>query len=348
MRDHQHTDTTQEPNRPANRGATREAGAPSRRKADPPLLIGGLQQTQSAILSPQGVSVDWISATLPPATSEIMMHHTTPHEAGSPTTGFRSSEQRQCLGGFCWRKWDPHTSSKAYGTDYESWEFSGPTARDPAERLRGHPCRLSRVDVAFDFQTPPRVYPRHVEYLIRHHVRARGLSIGYRGESLTRTVYVGSPKSDRFIRIYRRDLKHPELPFPILRVELVLTKRLARAWWSEREASHTTGYPTAAAHVHDLTGYAPQVDLDDLPPTIMADDESTAAQMLFQFVHQNAVMLRACDAAGIDLGRLAVAKFENPSRFHTTRIAQKLDKLSQVPAERLESLVIEQLNRGNA
>ena len=347
MPDIAHTRHLTPPTQRTRRGTRRDSGGAPRPKADPPLLTGGLQQRKSAILVPEGCSVDYLTVTVPPTTAEVLLHRTEHQEDGTATRGFQRSEQRQTMGGHCWRKFDPYVSSKDYGTDYETWEFAGVTARFPVQYLEGHPCRFRRVDVAFDYACPERFWPRHLERLLKPHTDATGILVDHRGPRDTRTVYYGSSKSERRIRTYRRDAKHPDLGRPIFRVELVLEKKHAIAWWEQRSASKSTGYAIAAQHIYDMIGIAPQGDLEAIEPCKVADPESSAAQTYFHFVHQNAVMLRACEAAGLDPFAAARAKFEKPSRYHTTRIAQKADLLAQIDADRLQCVVEQMLRKGN-
>lgn len=81
---------------------------------------------------------------------------------------------------------------------------------------------VTRLDVAVDIITPtgPSDFAN-----AREHDRFR--SISFIRSATGETVYVGSPKSDRFCRVYRYNPPHPRSE--ILRVEFVSRRGLARA-----------------------------------------------------------------------------------------------------------------------
>jgi len=81
---------------------------------------------------------------------------------------------------------------------------------------------ITRLDVAIDI--PSSVRPNQF-CNSREHEKFR--SISFIRSSTGETVYVGSPKSDRFCRVYRYNPPHPRAH--LLRVEFVFRRKLARA-----------------------------------------------------------------------------------------------------------------------
>lgn len=82
--------------------------------------------------------------------------------------------------------------------------------------------RITRVDYAVDIRTDvkPSVFANE-----RSHRAFRSLS--FIRSDTGETVYVGSPKSDRFCRVYRYNPPHPRAD--LLRVEFVFRRKLAAA-----------------------------------------------------------------------------------------------------------------------
>ena len=107
----------------------------SKIKANPPLLIGGSLQIGNENFS--GVlmdsHIDYLTVSVAPDTAKFLLsgNNTTLYQAGYGRHGFQSSEQRLCIGGRCWRRWQPTQSNNSlirqWG-DYESWEFDGQQA----------------------------------------------------------------------------------------------------------------------------------------------------------------------------------------------------------------------------
>lgn len=315
-------------------------------KSDPPLLIGGLlQQTpnKDIHISLTGAGIDYLTVTVPEITAEVLISKTGDDEPGTAGRGFRESEKRMCMGGFCWRRWNPITSSKRWGTEYETWEFAGVTAFDPARYLLDHPSKPSRIDIAFDYQVPSDFYPIELEALIQDHVESRGAKIWYAGERKKQTIYVGSRKSDRQIRIYRRDEKNPLLAAEghhILRVELTLKREPAEAIWELMRQGGTNGQPQAAAHILEMIGYAPCDEVAEIPELLRSDEDTEAVQMLLQFVTQNAVMLKACSVCDIDLANLATTKIDRSrNRMNQSRLAQKVQVMGLIDPDHLQEQV---------
>lgn len=332
----------------------RSLGAPP--ESDPPFLIGGLsrlisqtgteQVAQNPNITLSGVGYDALTLTVPTETAEVLLHHTEPvQEDPVSVRGFRTAQKHLCMGGECWRRWEPTSSSPVYGTEYESWEFKGTPTFDAVSRMIHHRGRPSRIDIAFDYCVPEDMYPRDCEKLITEHADLAGYGISYSGPRDTHTVYVGSRQSERMLRIYRRDIKNPLLAHEgihLLRFELELKKKMAHAFWAHmREVGIDEAHKAAAAHVATMIGYSPLPEISEVPPLVRTQEDTEAVQMLLQFVKQNAIMLQACDIAGIDVADLAKCKNEssNHPRKIKERLSAKLQLLGNYDSDRIVQTV---------
>lgn len=316
----------------------------------PPLLIGGVKQqipNKGLGISLSGVGFDYLTVSVPSGTSaEILMHQSALDEPGRSSQGFKQSEKRICMGGHCWRKFDPQSPSKLWGLDYESWEYSGVTCVEPIRTLIDQPSRPSRLDIAYDFCIPhDDLYPMDLEPLFLDRCNERGIEIDWKGRRLKQTVYVGSDQSERRIRIYRRDLKNllmAEEGQLILRVELVLQKSMCHDMWRHmRTHGIESAYRAGAAHIAEMIGYAPiSADWDDLPEVIRTNEDAHAYQMTLQFIQQHAVMLTALNRCGIDVFDLAEKKIDSSkSATARHRLNKKLDALATIDPAQLQRLV---------
>ena len=320
-------------------------------KMTPPLLIGGVKHTyteqagsKAPNISLSGVGIDYLTVTVPQATAESLLARTSEDEPGRGSQGFKQTEKRMCLGGYCWRKWNPVSSSKRWGTEYETWEFSGAASFDPARFLQDKECRPSRIDIAFDYDVDADFYPVALESMIEAHVDLIGAKIRYAGERKKQTLYIGSMKSDRMIRIYRRDEKNPLLALEgrhILRVELVLKGDHAEAIWNVMRQDRSDGYPEAAAHVLAMIGYAPCEDVSSVPQLLRTDEDTEAVQMLLQFVTQNAIMLEALDICDVDLRSVVKAKIHTTrNRLQKMKLGRRVRVFENVDSGRLTRQVV--------
>jgi len=314
--------------------------------AAPPLLIGGVLQhlpnrdqqvTEQITLT--GAGYDWLSLTIPNQTVPVMMEMTGSHEVGGMTKGFKQSEQRMCMGGYCWRKFNPYTPSKRWGLGYESWEFAGVTAIDPIKKFMGLECRPSRVDIAFDFSVPDEVMPSIVESLVAERCKETGTTISHHGPNDSYSIYIGAHDSEKIINVYRWDLKHDPMhqcSGPRLRVELRLRGLHAESWWNDCVKNHHDGIRTAAAICADIMGYRVVEDTGELPEIIRRSPIDDAAQMVFQFIKQNHSMLDACSQIGIDLGKLARQYVDQKDcKMSASRMRRRMELLTSQPPERI-------------
>ena len=139
--------------------------------------------------------------------------------------------------------------------------------------------RPSRVDVAFDFCCSSELVPELVadHAAVQEHCEVRGIQAdGVSGAGGVFTRYIGSRKSDAFVRIYRKDKQNEilgELLGPVLRVELVMRNDLARAWWRVWDESKERAYAAAAGHVERLSRLTGKVEV--LETTALGDKHRT-------------------------------------------------------------------------
>ncbi|MFN3241111.1 MAG: hypothetical protein ACE37K_06305 [Planctomycetota bacterium] len=228
---------------------------------------------------------------------------------GRPWRDFRKT-QRYGLstlneGAQWYRKYDPQQLAPTLGSDYESWEVMGPAARILADVLKSAPVhvgRASRLDVAFDFACEPDLWPAAIEDAISFHCEHHGFHIHYQGEREKRTVYVGSPKSERRVRIYRHDLAHGG-GLPILRVEVELRRKHAAEAWRRWWPGGGPAIGLCAGHIEQMTGRAVFVDELTYPapaPGRDVDLIETSAHGTTQYGGAFEALLRA----GVDLTAL--------------------------------------------
>jgi len=280
-------------------------------------------------------------------TAADLLAVTVPHDEGGRVAGFGQSEQRMCLGGFIWRRWDPHQASTLWGKHYESWEASGAESRWLADWAHSRPVRPSRIDFAFDLAVTDDVLSDHVAHAIIDpskptHTR-EGFSLGINGQGGTNTHYVGSSSSDRRIRIYRRDLLHPYLldqfGHPVLRVELVLKGPHARSAWDLWATDRTRAIEAAAAHVHSMCGFTVRDEVGTVPPLVDPAPVAEPAQDLHQLLIQYGPTLAMYFDAGVDLVSLANEANAIASRMTTHRSTNKRRLIEAIGPHHLEDAV---------
>lgn len=288
-----------------------------------------------------GSGLDYLTVSMGTETAGAWLPSTRLLEPGKPQPGFGSSERRECLGGQCWRRWEPHQESKRWAREYESWEFDGGNAVVPGRWFRGREVRPSRVDVAWDFSVAESETAEVVQDRVREHAEARGfVADGKTGEAGVFTCYVGSIHSERRLRIYRKDLKDEGwlLQFgPTLRVELILKQERAVSWWRVWSEDEARAIAAAAAHVLEITGRCVQADVGDVPPPLRLDDAVDPAQQLFWALKQCGGVLAAGVDAGVDVLGLLME-----SRDHAGR-KSRWD--SRLLADRMRAAGVDEVER---
>lgn len=331
------------------RSASRGPGSGDGPRAGHPPVADRGGGTRGELVSGElvGGSVDWLSATLCTRSAELLLAETEHAEEGQPGRGFKRSELRTCFGGQGWRRWEPVQSSPRWGAEYESWEWASSSAQWPASRLRGlEDVRPSRVDVAFDFAVDDDVRAERVidRKLRRSIERRRHCSVGmFTKDHQDVTRYVGTRSSDRSLKVYRKDLKDAAWLIErghVLRVELTLRDGRARAWWDVWKCCETRGIHAAAAHVQELTGRRVLATDEPVPPRLDEPGvEAEAAQMVLEFVTQNAATLRLAADLGVDVFGLADRVAESWSKATRSRDRERRRKFAGTSAAAIEEWV---------
>lgn len=292
--------------------------------ADPHMLIGGSLQ-QNRLL---GARIDWLSCTVSGRDAGHLKAVTDYARKGYPSDGFARSELRSCPLGDVWRRWHPHQESRAFGTDYETWEYPGPQAAHGVEQCRDLDTKPSRIDVAFDFLCHDDETPEDFVRAARPAFERLRMKARISGEAFggTATWYIGSRSSERMVRIYRKDLDEESWAAthgPTLRVELVLKDERAAGWWEVYQGGTLQdGFAAAAAHLQRITGMQVAEDVGDIPE-VLVQPALNEAEGVHQFIDQYGGLLVALDNAGIDVMDLARRRMQNPTRMSQSRMNKK-------------------------
>jgi hypothetical protein len=250
-----------------------------------------------------GPQIDWLTATVNGEAAEHLLAASRAGEAGYGVRGFGRSEVRTGMGFTVWRRWEPRQASRKLGREYESWEGSGYHGGELAELLRGRRgCRPTRVDVAFDQEVADDVTPETWAERAAPVAARAGITMGVSGQADVNTRYVGAASSDLRIRCYRKDREDGLIAFhhgAVLRVELVMRRDRAAAWWRVYDRSEAAGFAAAAAHVYKMSGCRVQ-EIGEIP-VLEQRDEVDASQRLLTFAEQHASMVLAAAECGYDL-----------------------------------------------
>ena len=308
------------------------------------MLTGGLLHCD-AIGELSSVAVDFLTVTVgapdvfPDGAGAYLLGHTKLDEPGFARPGFAASEKRTCLGGYAWRRMEPRQPSHDFGLDYESWECEGGAAQGLSRDLRGvGPVRPSRVDVAFDLAVSAAMTSDELVKRLQqasgevggHHLRGR--SLGISGQGGVNTCYVGSSRSEKRVRIYRKDLQSEafaEFFGPTLRVELVLRGDESRRWWAVWQDEEDRGKRAAATVLRSMTGLHVLEGVEDLPE-VERPEAASEGENLFQFVKQNGAKLEAWRQSGIDVMALVAESHGVPgNRMAASRQRRRLRALAE-------------------
>lgn len=306
---------------------------------DPPLLIGGLIPENVGQLV--HVGCDFLTVTVPDQTARELLAESVHDEDGYGRPGFAKSELRLILGGKCWRRWEPHQASDAWGKAYESWETSSGGAWWLSRYLRDRECRPTRIDIAWDFSVDKAYTADTFHDAVKPWADKRGITTGISGHAGIHTRYIGSRKSDRMVRVYRKDLQDAvlgEILGPTLRVELVLKGDHAAAFWGvwSKVATDEEAWPAAAAVLQLMTGLAispgevPQLQLPE------CKDES---QRLLAFVEQHGPTLLAFADAGVPVFDLCRQRAEMVSKATRMRHGKRVRELRRLGVPQVVQLV---------
>jgi len=199
--------------------------------------------------------------------------------------------------------------------------------------LRDHEdVQPSRVDVAWDFLCHVELRPDDLAKGWAPHMEAAGIQGGISGHGGVNTCYVGSMKSERYVRVYRKDRQDSSYRYAfegqgVMRVELVLKTTFSRPWWNLWRQDEQRGLAAAAEHVRQMTGDRVQAECGELPPLMLPDTIGEAAK-LRQFLDQHGTTLAALDAAGVPVVEMACTmQRETKSRKRQSRYRQRLESL---------------------
>ena len=301
-------------------------------RSNPPLLIGGsVKGCQSLV----GVGVDFLTASVDETCADFLRSKTEVIGLGRGISGFARSEERDCFGIRCWRRWEPTGPRTDWGMAYESWEWDiGHGARHAGDLLRGWNPAPSRVDICFDFNCDRELTADDVVAVFSPVAKRKGFKIGISGDDGLNTRYVGSRKTGlRVIRIYRKDLQMGDglwvSDTPIMRIELVLRKKQARAWWNVWEVGHGEGYQAAARIIYEMTGIGIVEQLGELPE-LEDDADRGPEETLWSAIDQYAVTFSEFRKGGMDwdeFGRLVdsrAAQASRPARERGKRLGRRI------------------------
>lgn len=286
-----------------------------------------------------GCGVDWLTCSFASQVAAELVTLSELAEEGSKRPGFARSERRTMMGGEGWRRWEPHQASRRWASDYESWEWSGPSAGWPASWLRGRDAKPSRVDVAFDFEVPADVLSDTVADRFESWA-SRHFTTGIAGQSGVNTRYVGAVSSARRLRVYRKDLRDVGWAAqfgPILRVELVLKEEFAEDWWAAWCLSEEGALRGAAHHVFELTGFEVLADSQAVPALRRPSGSWELADKLFWMFRQYGAILDAAFESGVDLVSIAAERQRGAGRMSTWRRSELAKSIDAVGPEAVES-----------
>lgn len=287
---------------------------------------------------------DWLTVTVPDSMSARMQAATEFGEEGFGRPGFGSSEQRLMFGGKCWRRFDPRGESRDFGLQYESWEFSGSVAHTAAVHLvPDGPCRATRVDWRVDLEVDKAVMSDDVVEAMREHTTDHRITTGVSGHAGVNTRYVGSRKSDRMVRVYRKDLQDQSLIYEgrsVMRIELVLRHDLAADAFALYRSDERAGAAAFREHMRQLTGLR-LGELGELPPPAprLVDDE--VASQYFKFMQMHGDQIEVFRRLGLDVSEDARERWNigKPSRVRESRLRRRMEDAASVDAEAVRTTV---------
>jgi len=265
--------------------------------------------------------------------------------------GFSRSESRTYFSYEIFRRFDPIQSSLKFGRDYESWMFRSVASHLMTQYLLTVPgvadiSYPSRIDLTYDFECPSEYYPASFIDDHRSKIKERRLEVHTAGPEFIGTRYIGSRKSDDYVRIYRKDLEDDSYKKPVLRIELEIKGDRAKLYWSE---ACTFGLERVmrggSAAFWVKTGFEllpDSLEMPSCPPSKVAPFADSFCSMLYQY----GPILFAADRAGIDLAGFAQYRVENSSRNTKWRFDQKCRELDGLDLADLCSQIMARLDRG--
>ena len=231
---------------------------------------------------------------------------------------------------------------KDHGRSYESWVYNGSQATGGARIAIGiDGTRPSRIDLAFDFSCGDAATSDGFIDETWDHFKAKGLTAGISGQGGNNTRYIGSPSSERRVRIYRKDKQdeaYGRLHGPTLRVEQVIKGQHAHKLW-EVYRKHGTDrlYSVGAAHLADMTGVEAYLTIDDIPELVHVEAASPA-NLLATNIKQNASWLVNAYELGIDVESLVMQAISGQGKTAKSRRLSRRRAIERAGVEDVVSL----------
>jgi len=297
-----------------------------------PLLTGGALQGENCLMS---AGCDWLSTTMPTASGcelQSILSDVDP-TIQHPWKGYQKHEARKTLGGFCHRHWGPYTPSKEWGSDYESWIWTGQTALSAGAFVRDvkGAIKATRLDCAFDFACEAGLAPAAVvEGWASTWRDVRGLTPGMSGEGhddRAYTAYIGGKTSDVRVRVYRKDIESPsDYPAPTMRVEIVLKgEQCAKAFERMFLESDQACIRYCASLLERATGFV-AVPSDGRIPEREPREKVMIAESIAALIDQWGPVLHAVRVLGVDLGALIDERMRHSSRMAVSRLNRRISQ----------------------
>ena len=270
-----------------------------------------------------GVGIDWLSFSCGTETAAELLEETIAFSTGGMNKSFGEVEERAGMGFSCKRQTEPRSESKEWGKDYETWEARGSHAPGLAEIAIGRKVRPRRIDVRFDLTCGEGATPDEIVQLVEGHIRERRLTIGIDGRDGVNTKYVGSQSSDRFIRVYRKDLQDMwwgnEFG-PTMRIELQLNDQYAEALLRDADGDVEKVYAIAAAIIEEMTTWKLSDRMEGVPemtkPAVI-----DVIKRAFQGTRQHGTVIVVLERIGLDPLKYCRMQFETLSRASRYRAA---------------------------
>ena len=301
-----------------------------------------------------GCNYDYLTITTARQMSDYLSGVTKLKESFGKQQGFSNVEKRFCLGGDCSRRFNPVSPSNDWGLDYESWLFTGLVADDNVRLLLkcDAPSRLTRLDIAFDYSCPADYYPKDFIEDVRANIYGK-YGIETAGNEITGTRYIGSRQSDRYIRIYRKDLEDKQVEMqlgPVMRIELVIQNTSSYcqcAWNSIRSNGYYSGIQYASMMCHALFQLMPIPFDETIFPEPIEKPESGIIKKVFSLVDQRGNCILAALKAGIDLQGLCELKRFKASSSALSRFKELETDIRAVGADVITEAAANLLNFKN-
>ena len=244
----------------------------------------------------------------------------------------------------CRRGFGPHTKSKKWGHDYESWTFSGESALLGAKLIRyleiDHTeAKCTRADCAFDYFCDSSLTPTGFRDAHSDHWENLGLIPGISGEGELKahSAYLGTLNSERRICIYRKDIESPySYPYPTLRVEMRLRGDFAQGAFYALGLGDQAFAKRCGGHVLQMMGFQPIADDCEIPIR-ESKPKTKFASALAAMVDQWCDVLTVANREGIDLEKLCNRRLARSSPMAKSRRRARTKEVREAGKEQIEA-----------